>query len=109
MFWDQYCALCKERNISPTTAGVELGVSGNAVFKWRKGAEPHGETLDKIAKYFGCTVSYLLGYADTPTPPPPEKEKTPAPEEDDPLAGLTEENRAKVVEYIELLRGSQEN
>ena len=46
--------------MKPSPAGVALGVSPAAVSRWKDGAVPEGESLEKVARFFGCTVDYLL-------------------------------------------------
>ena len=71
MFYDLFCELCKKKGVSPTKATVEIGLSRTIGTKWKTtGATPQGETLSKIADYFGVSVDYLLGNEP--------KEKTPA-------------------------------
>ena len=65
MFYDLFCTLCKEKGISPTRATIEIGLSRTIGTKWKKtAATPQGETLQKIADYFGVSVDYLLGNTD---------------------------------------------
>lgn len=72
MFYDLFCDLCKEKGVSVTKATVDIGLSRTIGTKWKKtGATPNGETLNKIAAYFGVSADYLLGT---------ETEKTPTPE-----------------------------
>lgn len=66
MFWDNYEKLCKDNLISPTAAGVAVGVTNAAVSKWKKGSIPNGATLQKIADYFSVSVAYLLGEDEEP-------------------------------------------
>lgn len=71
MFYDLFCELCHKKGVSPTRATVEIGLSRTIGTKWKTtGATPQGETLSKIADYFGVSVDYLLGNEP--------KEKTPA-------------------------------
>ena len=61
MFFDNFSKLCEERNISCKNAAREIGLSNSITTKWKKtGATPNGETLNKIAAYFGITVNDLL-------------------------------------------------
>lgn len=61
MFFDNFSKLCEERNISCKKAAQEIGLSNSITTKWKKtGAIPNGETLNKIAAYFGVTVNDLL-------------------------------------------------
>ncbi len=72
MFYDLFCELCKSKGTSVTRATMEIGLSRTIGTKWKNtGATPNGETLNKIADYFGVTVDYLLGA---------EKDKAPVPE-----------------------------
>ena len=67
VFYDLYLELCKEKNISPTRAAIELGISKATPTTWKKrGLTPQGETLNKIANYFGVTTDYLLGNVTEP-------------------------------------------
>lgn len=62
MFYDRFRQLCESKGVSCNKAALEIGLSNATPTKWRKtGATPTGETLDRIAKYFGVTTDYLLG------------------------------------------------
>lgn len=62
MFYDVYTALCKSKAISPSRAADEIGLSNSTVTKWKKtGATPSGDTLSKVAAYFGVSVDDLIG------------------------------------------------
>lgn len=64
MFYDLFCELCRKKGVSPTRATIEIGLSRTIGTKWKTtGATPQGETLSKIADYFGVSVDYLLGNA----------------------------------------------
>lgn len=69
MFIDTFGALCKQKGITMNKACVEIGISRTATAKWKNGSVPNGQTLAKIAEYFGVSTDYLLGN---------EIEKTPA-------------------------------
>ena len=71
MFWDRLNDLCKQKKIKPNTVTKELGLSNATATKWKSGGIPNGETLTKIADYFGVAVDYLLGRTDNPNPPKP--------------------------------------
>ena len=69
MFYDLFCQLCEKKGISVTRATVEMGLSRTIGSKWKRtGATPNGETLSRIAEYFGVTTDYLLtGQESEPT------------------------------------------
>ena len=62
MFYDLFCQLCEKKGVSVTRATVEMGLSRTIGSKWKRtGATPNGETLSRIADYFGVTTDFLLG------------------------------------------------
>ena len=70
MFFDIFSDLCKEKGVSRTKAAEEIGLSNSITTKWKKtGATPGGETLERVAVYFGVSIDRLLGKE--------EKEKSP--------------------------------
>lgn len=55
-------SLLKERGVSQERLKRELPVSGSVVYKWVSGkSQPCMYTLVKLAKYFDCSVDYLIG------------------------------------------------
>ena len=62
MFYDRFKKLCDQRGVSCNKAALEIGLSNATPTKWKKtGATPSGDTLDRIAAYFGVSTDYLLG------------------------------------------------
>lgn len=62
MFFDIFFDLCKRKGISCKKAAEDIGLSNSITTKWKKtGATPGGETLNRIAVYFGVSTDYLLG------------------------------------------------
>ena len=61
MFWERYENLCESIGKKPNSVAAELGFASGSVTKWKNGAIPNGETLLKIARYFGCTTDFILG------------------------------------------------
>lgn len=61
MFYDQFVDLCDQKGVSPTFAALDIGLSKATPTKWKKEQSiPKGETLKKVAAYFGVTESQLL-------------------------------------------------
>ena len=58
-FYNILLDLCIEKNIKPTTAVKEMGITGPAVNRWKNGSMPNDVTLMKIAKYFDVSIEYL--------------------------------------------------
>lgn len=68
MFFDIFYGLCQSKGISCKRAAEDMGLSNSITTKWKKtGATPSGDTLHRIAEYFGVTVDYLLGKEKAPT------------------------------------------
>ena len=62
MFYDVFSSLCAQKGVSCKRAALEMGFSNSIAAKWKRtGATPNGETLSRIADYFGVSVGYLLG------------------------------------------------
>lgn len=63
--------LLSERRIPKSKMLEDLSLSVNSFSNWRnRGTIPGGDTLQKIADYFGVSVDYLLGKTDTKTKKP---------------------------------------
>lgn len=61
MFYDTYCALCRQRGLSPSGAAERIGFNRASVTVWKNtGKAPKQELLLKIAAFFGVTTDYLL-------------------------------------------------
>ena len=61
MFWNNYVALCNERNEAPNVVAKKCGVkSTGTVTGWKNGSIPRQGLLTKLADYFGCATADLL-------------------------------------------------
>lgn len=60
MFYDRFIELCNEKGIRPTPLVVGMGLSSSNVSQWKKGSTPRPEVLQRLAEYFGVSVSYLM-------------------------------------------------
>lgn len=61
MDYDIFVQLCKEKGVSPTKAGMDIGCSRATVNGWKNGAQPQPKKVAELAKYFGVSVAYLNG------------------------------------------------
>ena len=62
MFYDILKKLCEEKNISPSKAATECGISRSTVTWWKQHkTSPNSEQVSKLAEYFGVSTDYLLG------------------------------------------------
>lgn len=72
MFYDRFIKLCNEKGIKPTPLVVGMGLSSSNVSQWKKGSTPRPEVLQRLAEYFGVSVSYLMfgdnGQKEKPAP-----------------------------------------
>lgn len=60
-FYDMFEKLCNKSDVTPTQVAREIGISQSVVSMWKKrGSTPRGETLQRLADYFGVSVSLLL-------------------------------------------------
>ena len=76
MFYDRYAALCQEKNLTPSKAAEEIGLNKASVTNWKKnGYTPRADVLQRIADYFGVSVSFLLGVETEKAPALTEKDE----------------------------------
>lgn len=61
MFYDNFLLLCQKKGVSRTRACTDCDLSRTAWNKWQGGAVPNGETVNRLADYFGVTTDFLLG------------------------------------------------
>lgn len=63
MFYDRFIKLCQDRNIAPTRAAIEAGLSKSTVTKWKNSPDSQlsGTVIAKLSDYFGITKAELLG------------------------------------------------
>lgn len=102
MFWERFSQLCNEHGIKPNPLAKEIGISSGIITKWKtSGTLPNGETLKKLANYFGCSVDYLLGLSDN------AEKSSSVSEEDRQLLSLfhklDEKDQYKALGYIDSL------
>jgi len=60
-FFDRVLELCKKNGTSPSAVAREIGLNNSSATYWKRGSIPKGDTLQKLAAYFGVSVDYLLG------------------------------------------------
>jgi len=61
-FKDQFKKILKEKKVSQYKLQNDLKISRSVTYKWISGkAEPIAHTLITLAKYFDCSVDYLIG------------------------------------------------
>lgn len=60
MFYDTFSELCRAKGLSPAAVTREIGLNNSSSTAWKRGSVPKGETLQKLADYFGVSVDYLL-------------------------------------------------
>ena len=107
MFYEIFKKLCDERGTTPTAVALDMGISTSLTSRWKHGGKPRIETLNKIADYFGVSVSYLLGVAEDPDPialVDPSKKEPPMLERlNEAMKDMTEEELADLEKYVEFL------
>lgn len=64
MFYDRFVELCKANGMSPAAVAREIGLSNSSTTTWKRGSLPKGDTLQKLADFFGVSIDYLLGKDD---------------------------------------------
>lgn len=67
VFFQRFYELCRRNGTSPNAIREELGASSGSITAWKRGVLPRPAMVAKIADYFGVTVDYLLGNAESNT------------------------------------------
>lgn len=102
MFYQRLEALIKSSGKKQVEFLRDTGINRGTLGQWRtRGSIPNAETIQKIADYFGVSVAYLLGKEDK------EEAATEAAGAIPNFEKLTEANKEKVREYVELLLTAQ--
>lgn len=99
MFWSKFSALCADHGKSPNAVAKDLGIPSGSVTAWKTGTEPRNKTLVKIANYFGVATSFFVDAEDKKEKPTEISLSELLPG----FEGLSEENKVKAREYIEML------
>ena len=68
MFYDRFIELCSKKGVSPSFVMQKIGLNKSSATYWKRGSTPKGDTLQKLAEYFGVTVDHLMGAADSTAP-----------------------------------------
>ena len=107
MFYENFKKLCDERGTNPTSVALDMGISTSLTSRWKHGGKPRIETLNKIADYFGVSVSYLLGVVDNPDPialiDPSKKEPPMLERLNEVMRDMTEEELQDLEKYVEFI------
>ena len=72
MFYYNYVSFCNKIGKSPSAVAEDMGYQRSVVTRWSKGTVPRQATLQKIANYFGVTVSELIAEDENKKSPAPE-------------------------------------
>lgn len=59
-FYNNFLYLCKQKNVLPTVAVVDMGFQKSVATRWKNGTVPRDFNLLKVADYFGVSVDELL-------------------------------------------------
>ena len=88
MFYDRFADLCEKKGVRLGQAASEMGLSGAAVSRWKKyGYSPRSESMQRIADYFGVSISSLMETEEKETQDLSEKEKRDIAREVDKIMG----------------------
>lgn len=74
-FMTDMLSCAKKKNLTPSKAAEEIGLNKASVTNWKKnGYTPRADVLQRLADYFGVSVSFLLG-SDEKAPALTEKDE----------------------------------
>ena len=100
---DKILALIKEKGITQNAFLMDMGLDKSTISDWKRGSnQSYKKHIERIADYFNVSVDYLLGrenmtFAET-------EEQKQAKSLLECFNELSGEDRAKVLEYAQMLR-----
>lgn len=100
MFYDNFIKACNSIGKTPTAVVVAAGISKPSVTRWKKGQQPTDAILQKLADYFDIPPAELLAGEKSS---PPDGDELP-----DVWYQLSDEDRAKAMEYMDFLKAQQD-
>ena len=100
-FYKNYIALCAQKKKSASAVATEVGLSRTSPNGWKKGKNPSDINLEKLAAYFGVSVSDLLSEQKEKPTLQAEGERIPN------YSKLSETNKAIVDSMIAQLLAAQ--
>ncbi len=63
-FLERITLLMEQKGVNKSTLCSQLKINQNSFVNWtNRGTLPSGETLIKLAEYFGVSIDYLVGYS----------------------------------------------
>lgn len=69
MFWERFYELCINAGEKPNPVAQKIGLSSGVLTKWKSGTSfPNGTVLIDIARYFNCSIDYLVGLTNQKEP-----------------------------------------
>lgn len=63
LFYEIFVNLCAQKGVSASFVVQQIGLNKSSATYWKNGSVPKGDTLQKLADYFGVSSDYLLGRA----------------------------------------------
>lgn len=100
MFKKNFERLCRDRGLYPSSVCEKIGLSRSTWSDWTEKSVPRQSTLQKLADYLGVTVDDLLRDE--------EKDET-LDQLRAALEGMTDDQRAKVMEYAQFIKAKKED
>ena len=64
LFFKRYDGLLKQNNLTHYELCNKTGIAKSSLYAWKKGTVPYLDVLEKIARYFSCSIDYLVGRTD---------------------------------------------
>lgn len=64
LFYQRYEKLLQKENMSHFSLCKKIGLNISSLHAWKHGSLPYLDGLEKIARYFCCSIDYLIGRSD---------------------------------------------
>lgn len=64
LFFERYVNLLKQNKLSHYKFSKIIGISQSTYYAYKNGSVPYMDILEKMARYFSCSIDYLVGRSD---------------------------------------------
>lgn len=110
-FYEHLHLLMREKNVTAKQVTQDLQISKNSFTYWKKnGNIPKGDILESLAKYFDCSIDYLVGKANIKKEPTTQNEQSVSEDLQNLIeasSSLSDAEAQKALAFVEFLKSQR--
>lgn len=110
-FYERLHLLMREKDVTAKQVTQDLQISKNSFTYWKKnGNIPKGDILESLAKYFDCSIDYLVGKANIKKEPTTRNEQSVSEDLQNLIkasSSLSDAEAQKALAFVEFLKSQR--